>query len=149
MHAEAISGVFRFLKPVPIPEIDHLLRHCERRQLVAGATLWDEGDTECYMGFVLSGKVGIKKRTEFGGRQVIVGILSSGSLIGEYNLLSAVPRPVSAEIIESAELLILFRQEFEHLLAQSPQLGIQLLRQISISTTMRLTQSYERLAAIF
>lgn len=45
--------------------------------------LWEEGDTENYAAFVVSGKVGIKKKTEFEGRYMIVSTFSRGTVVGE------------------------------------------------------------------
>ncbi|WP_432822867.1 Crp/Fnr family transcriptional regulator [Trichloromonas sp.] len=149
MHAQSIRETFRFLNKLTVSELDLFLSFCEHRQVSQGTTLWHEGDADYYAAFILRGKLVLKKKTEFGSRQLIVGIHAQGSLVGENNLLAPDPRPVSAEAIETTDLIILQQTRFEALLVQAPQIGMQLLKQISISTSMRLTQSYDRLAAIF
>jgi len=46
----------------------------ERVAVPKGITLWSEGYGENYAAFILDGKIAIKKRTEFNGKNFVVGI---------------------------------------------------------------------------
>ena len=45
----------------------------ECRNVKAGETLWKEGDICDYVAFITSGRLEVKKETEFEGKPVIVG----------------------------------------------------------------------------
>jgi len=52
----------------------------EGKNISAGETLWKKDDPCDYIAFIVSGRVEIKKETEFKGKNVIVGIYSKGAL---------------------------------------------------------------------
>jgi CRP-like cAMP-binding protein len=149
MRNQTIRERFRFFQDLPDPELDRFLGLCAFRQIPEGATLWREGDSGDYAVLILNGKLGLKKKAQFGNRHVIVGIHATGSMIGECSLMSRVPRMVTAEAIETTDLAIITCELFESLQANHPAVGMALLRHISISTTRRLNQAYERLSAVF
>lgn len=149
MRNQAIRETFRFFHDLTQPELDPFLSLCEFRQIPEGTTLWREGDAGNYAVLILNGKLGLKKKAQFGNRHVIVGIYATGSMIGECSMLTKAPRSVTAEAIEATDLVIINTEQFNTLLADYPQLGMVLLRHISISTSKRLNQSYERLSAVF
>jgi len=149
MRNQTIRKAFRFFQDLPEPELEQFLGLCEFRQVPAGATLWREGDTGDHAVLILNGKLGLKKKAQFGNRHVIVGIHAAGSMIGECALMISSPRTVTAEAIETTDLAIIRNEQFEILLSNHPRVGMVLLRHISISTSKRLNQSYERLSAVF
>jgi CRP-like cAMP-binding protein len=149
MCNQAIRKTFRFFQDLPGPDLDLFLASCAFRQVPAGSTLWHEGDSGGYAVLILNGKLGLKKKAQFGKRYVIVGIHAAGSMIGECSLLGGADRSVTAEAIEATDLVIITTEHFESLLSNHPQVGMVLLRHISISTSKRLSQSYERLSAVF
>ncbi len=149
MSIETIREQFQFFQSLSPEDCERFLEFCERTRVEAGQNLWEEGDTDNYAVFILQGKLGIKKQTEFDGRHVIVGIYTPGSVVGELCLLTSNPRSVTAEVIAPSELLLLHSQNFEEMLRHFPLLGLSLLRHIFIATSKRLTKSYERIASIF
>jgi len=149
MLNQAIRETFRFFQELPESELDQFLSLCAFRQVPEGTTLWREGDSGGYAILILNGKLGLKKKAQFGNRHVIVGIHAAGSMIGECSLLGSAPRAVTAEAIEKTDLVFISTEQFETLLSNHPQVGMVLLRHISISTSKRLRQSYERLSAVF
>lgn len=149
MPVETIREKFQFFQSLSPQECENFLNFCERTQVEAGKILWEEGDTNNFAAFILNGKLGIKKKTEFNGRHVIVGVYTPGSVVGELCLLTSNPRSVTAEVIEPSEVLLLHSQNFEDMLQQFPMLGLSLLRHIFIATSKRLTKSYERIASMF
>jgi len=149
MQADVMRDKFQFFQVLQCPDVENFLKFCERVRVPAGETLWKEGDCDNYAAFILDGKLGIKKKTEFGGKHVIVGVYAPGSVVGELCLLTDNPRSVSAEVIEPADLVILHSQKFEEMIMQFPLIGLSLLKHIFITTSKRLTKSYERIASIF
>lgn len=140
---------FRFFNTLSDDEIGFFLEFCESRQVEAGEDLWHEGDSDNYAAFIVSGKLGIKKRTEFEGKYMIVGTFDRGTVVGELCLLTDKARSVSAVILETSDLLILTSVNFERLITEHPMIGLKLLKHIFIVTSKRLSRSYDRMASIF
>jgi CRP-like cAMP-binding protein len=144
-----LKANFKFFNTLTDDEVSSFLHFCENRQVDAGDNLWVEGDTDNYAAFIISGKMGIKKRTEFEGKYVIVGTFDKGTVVGELCLLTEKVRSVTATILESADILILSSHNFEKLITDNPMLGLKLLRHIFLITSKRLSRSYDRMASIF
>ncbi len=140
---------FRFFNYLSPAEVSSFLGFCESRQAVAGETLWHEGDEDNYAAFVVSGKLGIKKRTEFKDKHLIVGLFTKGSVIGELCLLTQHPRSVTAVALEPAEMVTLKSDHFERLISDHPMLGLKLLKHIFVVISKRLNRSTDRIAKIF
>ena len=144
-----LKANFTFFNALTDDEVISFLYYCENMQVDAGENLWVEGDTDNYAAFIISGKMGIKKRTEFEGKYMIVGTFDKGTVVGELCLLTEKVRSVTAKILESADILILSSQNFEKLITDNPMLGLKLLRHIFLITSKRLSRSYDRMASIF
>jgi CRP-like cAMP-binding protein len=144
-----VQEKFPFFRNLPAEEITQLLQFFTRHQAKAGEIIWHEGDKDNEAAFILSGKLGIKKMTEFTNRHIIVGTYATGSVVGELCLLTDNNRAVTAEAISDVELLFLSNENFEKLVSAHPALGLKLLRGLFKMTSKRLTKSYERIASIF
>lgn len=149
MPAELLRTNFECFRDFQGPEMSEILSFCERVRAPAGEVLWTEGYGENYAAFILDGKLGIKKQTEFSGRHVVIGVYAAGSVVGELCLLTDKPRAVSAEVLEPIDMIVLHSHKFEGLIENHPLLGLRLLRHIFLSTSKRLTKSYERIASMF
>jgi len=119
------------------------------RTVAASAELWHEGEPGEYLAFVLSGCMQLKKDTEFGGKQVVVGVFSAGAVIGELSFSRNDVRVVTAAALEDCQLAILSRERFDALVRDYPALGVKLLESVLQAACKRLEMSYERLASIF
>lgn len=144
-----MSESFRFFNHLTEDEIQAFLHFCESKQVDAGETIWHEGDEDNYAAFVMSGKLGIKKRTEFKDKHLIVGLFTKGSVVGELCLLTQHPRSVTAVALESAEMVILSSHHFESMISDHPMLGLKLLKHIFLVISKRLNRSTDRIAQIF
>ncbi len=140
---------FRFFKSLSVDEIEKMLQFCTYHEADCGTSLWEEGDENNRAVFILDGKLGIKKRTEFSNRYIIVGTYGPGSVAGEMCLLSQEPRSVAAEALTAVRVLFISSADFERLIETCPALGLKLLRGLFKVTSRRLSKSYERIAAIF
>ncbi len=119
------------------------------RQVTAGQELWHEGDSGEYLAFILSGRMQLKKDTEFRGKQVVVGVFSPGAVVGELSFSRNHARVVTAAALEDCQLALLTRSSFDALVNDHPALGVMLLEAVLQAACKRLEKSYQRLAAIF
>jgi CRP-like cAMP-binding protein len=78
------------------------------------------------------------------GREVILSVLGEGEFFGEMALLDDEPRSAHVIAMEDSDLLVLRREDFESILAQSPQIGLALLREL----TRRLRRADEKVGAL-
>lgn len=137
---------FHFLTEEDITQLQQFFKcHCYS----PGEDLWREGDSSYFIAFITRGRVETKKETEFKGKQVVVGVYGIESLIGIVSLLSNEKRPVTATALEESCVLILEQQSFDTLNLEHPELANRLMKGMLFCLSMRLKQSYERLAAIF
>ncbi len=146
---DRMKDSFKFFNILTEGERKAFLGFCESRHSEAGGTLWREGDKDNYAAFVVSGKVGIKKKTEFEGKYMIVGTFAQGTVIGELCLLTDHPRSVTAVVLEPVEIVILNNSDFEKLMEDHPLLGLKLLKHIFLVISKRLNRSTDRIAKIF
>ena len=146
---EKLKTNFKFFNSLKDDEIKSFLHFCENRQVDAGENLWVEGDTDNYAAFIVSGKMGIKKRTEFEGKYMMVGTFDKGTVVGELCLLTEQKRSVTAKILEPVDLLLLSNNNFERMMTEHPMLGLRLLRHVFLVISKRLNKSYDRMASIF
>jgi CRP-like cAMP-binding protein len=121
----------------------------ECRNVKAGETLWKEGDICDYVAFITSGRLEVKKETEFEGKSVIVGIYGKGAFVGELCILDGTPRALTAVAQEDLSLVVITQESFNELVNKHPEMGVQLLKGMLLSVSKRLRKSFGRLAAIF
>lgn len=129
--------------------VDELCKFFERRTAAEGEIIWEEGDPCDYIAIIVSGRVEIKKQTEFEGRHVVVGVISSGSIVGALCILDEHPRAVTAEALEDVSLLTITHEKLEQLISTNPDLGVKLLKGILMSVSFRLRRCFERLTKFF
>ncbi len=115
----------------------------------AGEVLWKEGDACGYVAFIVSGRVEVKKQTEFEGKHVIVGIYNRGAVVGALCILDESRRAVTAQALEDLNLAVISRDNFERLIEEHPSIGAKLMKGMLLSFSKRLRSSFERLATFF
>lgn len=115
----------------------------------AGKTVWNEGDHCGYVAFIIEGRLEISKQTEFPGKNVVIGVYSKGSVMGELCLLDNHPRSVTAEALDDTTLVTLSRDNFNLMLDAYPDSGLKFMKGLLLAVSIRLRKSYDRLAAIF
>lgn len=139
-------SVFSFLCEENLGELTEFIQY---KTVKSGEVLWEEGDPCDYVAIISSGRVEIKKKTEFKGKYVVVGIYNRGAVVGALCILNSSPRAVTAVALDDVSLLIITPENFEKLIAERPELGIKLLKGMLLSVSTRLRKSYERLAKFF
>jgi len=108
-----------------------------------------EGDPGDFIGFILSGKVEVKKQTEFKGNQLIIALLSKGAMVGELSMFDKRQRSATVEAVEDTTLLLLRNEELDALIQQYPFTGVKILKGLIRILSLRLRKATERLTTIF
>ena len=136
------KSVFNFLSD---EDIKNLPAFFESKNIPAGETLWKEEDPCDYIAFIVSGRVEIKKETEFKGKNVIVGIYSNGALC----ILDDSLRKVTAVALEDVSLAIITQKNLDKLIDTNPGLGAKLLKGMPLTVSDRLRKSLDRIVTFF
>lgn len=130
-------------------ELEQIIPLFEKITLKTGETLFTEGDPGDFVGFIASGMLEVKKQTEFKGKQIVLALLSKGSLVGELALADEQPRSATVVAHENSELVILKRKALDSLEQNHPHIGIKMLKGLNRILSIRLRRSVDRLATIF
>lgn len=138
--------VFRLLTG---DELDKVIPYFKLVKYPKGTTLFKEGDLGDYFGIVLSGKLEVKKQTEFKDKTVVLALLGKGSFTGELSMLDGQVRSAAVVALEDSELFILKRDALDEFMEKHPHIGIKILKGIVKTMSIRLRRSVERMAAIF
>jgi CRP-like cAMP-binding protein len=139
----------RFFSFMEDEDLDQVGHYFECRQVSAGEKLWQEGEPGNFIAFIVSGRIELRKETEFKGRNVVVGVYSQGSITGELSILDQSPRTESAVALDQSDLILLTHNHFKRMMSEHPTLGNKLLRGMLLTVSQRLKKSYDRLASIF
>jgi CRP-like cAMP-binding protein len=140
------EGVFSFLCT---DDFSNLSRFFEIKNAAAGEKLWTENDACHYTAIIVSGRVEVLKGTELKGQRVVVGIYGRGAIIGELCILDNSPRAVTAIAHEDVSILLITKKNFDKLINEHPELGVQLLKGMLYAVSKRLRGCFDRLVSIF
>lgn len=132
-------------------DIDRFVGLFILKKLFAGDILFREGDNADSVAFIISGRLEVKKQTEFSGKYFVLSILGKGSFIGERAIAGKVPttRTATATALEETCLAVLKKDAFEEMLERSPAVAAALLRALLYELSSRLNGVNERMAAVF
>lgn len=114
-----------------------------------GEVVCEEGGPCDFVGFIVSGRLEIKKQTEFKGKAFILGIYSEGSMVGELCICDDHPRAYTAVALEKSTLIKISKENFSKMFEERPDLGAKFLKGLLLSTSIRLRKSFDRMASIF
>jgi CRP-like cAMP-binding protein len=140
------KGPFEFLADFGL---ENILPYLDIRHVQAEEVIWRQGDICDFIVFVERGKIKVTKRAEFEENHVVIGVVSGGSLAGDFNLLENNLFPTTGTAMEYSLLGILSREKLKNILDDSPELGIQLLKGMLNCTSLQLRQSMNRLVHLF
>jgi CRP-like cAMP-binding protein len=104
--------------------------HYPRQYLPAGTTLFREGDFGNSMYFVVAGSLRVSKRV-IEGADKILSTLGAGQYVGEMCLLTGAKRSATVQAMIDSAVIEIDQQTFMALLHDQPQMGIELMRQMS------------------
>ncbi len=143
---EDLLPTFHYLEREELKDMEEFLQVVNCYE---GETICEEGNICDYLAFIISGKVEIRKNTEFEGKEVVMGILSRGAMVGEIWVLGDHPGPVTAIAKEDSKLVMISRKNFNTLLEVHPKTGVKLLKGMLLTNTLRLKNAYDRIASLF
>jgi len=129
-------------------DIELLCSYLECRQVPAGETVLQQGDAGDFMGFLVKGKMVVKKETQFPGKHILLAILEDGSMFGEISLASVTTRYASVTTVKESTTLILKHDNAKKFFDENPKLGIKLMKNILGVVGIRLKKSSTRLAEL-
>ena len=100
------------------------------RKIDTDTTIFHEGDTADAIFVVVNGRVKVVT-TSSDGKEFILTVLGPGQVFGEMALLEAAARSASVVTITEVELLVIKRDDFDHLLNTSPGISRKLMAILS------------------
>jgi len=117
------SPLFQALQP---EEIDAILSRASVRRVGKGETILSRGDPGTGMLVILGGQVRVSVVSEE-GKEVTLGVLGPGEVLGEMSLLDGEDCSADAAAIEDCVLLFVDRGQFFRLLRASSDMCLRLL----------------------
>jgi CRP-like cAMP-binding protein len=142
-----------WLRQVPLLEgthrrhLAHLARILHRRSYEAGEVVFRQGDVGSGMYIVQTGRIRIVAEDPVRG-EIQLSILEAGQCFGEMSLFDHGPRSASAIAHEDSVLFGLFEGDLDQLERTRPQAAVRLLHNLSLSVSLRLRHTNERLRDI-
>jgi len=130
-------------------DIEKIAPFFELRDCPAGSIIFKEGDPGNFIGFVISGKLEVKKQTEFKGNQLIIALLTKGAMVGELSMFDKRQRSATVEAVEDTSLIIFRSESMDSLMQQHPYTGIKILKGLIKILSLRLRKATDRLTNIF
>ncbi|MBN1142648.1 MAG: cyclic nucleotide-binding domain-containing protein [Deltaproteobacteria bacterium] len=130
-------------------QIPVVLKYLTLKKYSLGEVIWREGSNDASVALILSGRVSMMKETEIPEKQIVIGVYSPVTLVGEISFVDGGRRPLTAKALTQAELVMLSRADFASLSAEMPHLGERITKGLLQLLATRLRTSYKRMAAIF
>jgi CRP-like cAMP-binding protein len=142
---EDVRKAFRFLEK---DEIEELCSYLELREWSADAVIMHEGSDGDYVGFIIEGKLSVKKQTGLWGKQIILAILEKGAIVGEGAFIDSGPRSTTVTAIEPSKMLTLTTMKMNELTANNPEIAVKLMKRMLQITSIRLSKAVERISKL-
>ena len=142
---EEFQEIFPFLTT---EEGELFCSYLEVKEWPVDGVLMRDGERGDFMGFLIEGKLTVKKETSFPGKHTLVAILERGSMVGEIAVVEPMPRNATVAAAEKSKLLILTRENLDKLLEENHEVGIKLLKRIIHILGSRLRKASDRLALL-
>ena len=144
-QAEDIKKAFSFLST---EEVGVLCPYLELREWKQDATVMKEGEFEDYMGFVVEGKLAVKKHTGYWDKHIVIAILDRGSMVGEGAFIDQGPRSNTIVAMETCRLLTLTAARMNDLILNKPMIAIKLMKHMLHIISLRLRKAGDRISEL-
>lgn len=109
-----------------------------------GDHLFNEGDTDAYLGVVTAGKIEILKENE-DQAPVTLALIGRGKIFGEMALADKSPRSASARAAIDTQIAVLTDNDFNNMIQQDPRLAVIVYQKIIKTISHRLRQTSGKL----
>ena len=144
-QAEDIKKAFNFLSS---EEVGILCPYLELREWGKDATVMKQGEFEDYMGFVIEGKLAVKKHTGYWDKHIVIAILDKGSMVGEGAFIDQGPRSNTILAMEKCRMLILTSSKMNDLILNKPMIAIKLMKHMLHIISVRLRKAGDRISEV-
>ena len=118
-------------------DVKQLATRLERLDVRDGEKIFNLGDKDFYLSYIIKGKVAILKDYEGEPSQTIV-TLSGNTFFGEISLVDGLPRSASAVAKGDVSLAILPKSEYDKILEENPALAVKLQKSLLLVLAKRL-----------
>jgi CRP/FNR family transcriptional regulator len=88
-----------------------------------------EGDPPSWLGVVLEGRVKMIKHSE-AGKNVVLGVISPGEMLGEVAVFNGEPYPATAQAMEPTVVATIHQDDYLRLLNQYPALALRVIEEL-------------------
>lgn len=126
---DSLRAIPLFLR-VSDEDLENIASLLIERRFPKHAVVVEEGLPGDYMYVIQRGRVEVTKASD-DGREKIIDFMDAGAFFGEMALLDESPRSASVRTLEPATFLALSRRDFRKLLAQSPDLALSLIQELT------------------
>ena len=129
-------------------EIEELSSFLDYREWPTDAAVINEGKKCDFMGFLLKGRLTLKKETSFHGKYILLAILEKGATVGEFSMIEHTRPTATVTAIEDSGLLTLTSDIMDDLVKTNPALGVKLLRHVLSDVNKKYQNAVNRLSGI-
>ncbi len=120
-----------FFKGLPRHALKAIASKLRRVELEKGAVVFTENSLGDSMYLIESGQVKVSVTAEDSQKEKIINYLGPGNFFGEMALLLNQRRTATVTVTIDAELLVLHKKDFDELLAEYPEISLQITRELS------------------
>lgn len=145
------KSLFDFIRNIPLfdslsrKEIEIVETYVSRRQLKSGEILFNQWEKADYVCFIEKGALDVLKKT--GPNQYdAIATLRRGRSIGEMSIIDNFPRAATIQAHTQARVVLLARADFERLMVEHHQIGIEILKGLARLMAQNLRKTSSRLA---
>jgi predicted acylesterase/phospholipase RssA/CRP-like cAMP-binding protein len=117
----------RYFGELPRAELNEVAAHLRHEEISSGDLLYRQGDVGDCMHFVLTGRLEVRLRDEY-GNALAVTHLSGGDLVGELSVLTGNRRAADVVAIRDSTVARLTKQDYEVIIHDLPQAGLNIAR---------------------
>ena len=112
-------------------ELKKVSKLIQEKTLGKGEVILEEGSPEQGLHIIVTGKVGISRKTMDGNKQVLA-VLKKNGFLGELSCLDGRSHSASAEALMKTNLLIIRKADMDKLLNKNPRIAYKIVRNIAI-----------------
>ena len=138
------------LKKIPVlsrlteDDLKIMSRRMEFQTVDSGKMLLNEGEKGDFICFVANGRLEVVKKT-YTDHEIVINTLSRGQSFGEMSLIESLPRSASVKAIIQTDIIKLTRADFDLIMEQHTEIGIKILKGISLLLSKKLRHTTSRL----
>lgn len=123
---QAVLAENSLLKHLDSADRARLAEYAQMARFAAEAVIFLRGDPGDSMMAVVTGRVKICAHSQ-DGKELILNIIKPGEVFGEISLIDGAPRTADAAALETCQVLVLERRDFQRHLEQNPRMAQRLL----------------------